>query len=88
MQIETLISQLNDIEKEEVKKNNFSTIEEIIPLLLSRVTTENVNTLAVILKQSLQPSICDDNNEDLDAIFEQIENNPQLLFKKRDSRKD
>ncbi|GGD47391.1 hypothetical protein GCM10012288_22010 [Malaciobacter pacificus] len=82
MQIETLISQLNDVEKEEVKKNNFSTIEDIIPLLLSRVTIENVHTLADILKQSLQPSICDDNNEDIDTIFEQIDKEPQLLFKK------
>mgnify|MGYP005985163913 CR=1 FL=1 len=82
MQFETLITQLSDLEKTDVEKNNISTLEEVVPLLLKRVSTENVDTLASLLKHSVLPSICDKDDSEVDALFEKIEKDSTILFKR------
>ncbi|MDZ7819949.1 MAG: GGDEF domain-containing protein [Aliarcobacter sp.] len=77
-----IFEQLSQREKELVNSNNLDSPEKLIPLLLKRVSPENVQDLALIIKQSLLPSICSKTNDEIDSLFNQIEKNQTLLFKK------
>ncbi|MAC83189.1 MAG: GGDEF domain-containing protein [Arcobacter sp.] len=77
-----IFSKLSVIEKNEVTKNKIETTLEIIPILLKRVSTQNVDVLAGILKQSVLPSICPETDDEIEQVFESINKNPNLLFEK------
>ena len=57
-EFENILVYLEEKEKEEVKQNNIDLPEKLIPLLLKRVHPENVQHLAILIKQSVLPSIC------------------------------
>lgn len=77
-----IFSKLSVIEKNEVTKNKIEKTLEIIPILLKRVSTQNVDVLAGILKQSVLPSICPETDDEIEQVFESINKNPNLLFEK------
>jgi len=79
-QFKKLVSKLSENEQLEIKSKNISTIEEMIPVLLNRVSKDNVNTLAELFKKSITPSISIDIDEDLQKFSVKIGNSPALLF--------
>jgi len=82
MEVKDIITNLSSKEKGEVKLNNIQTIEQIIPMLLKRVTPDNVQPLIELLKQSVLPSICLDIDDEIEHLFIKIEAKPELLFQK------
>jgi diguanylate cyclase len=77
-----IFEQLSQKEKELVNSNNLDSIEKLIPLLMKRVSPQNVQHLASVIKQSLLPSICSKTNDEIDSLFDQIDKDSNLLFKK------
>jgi diguanylate cyclase len=80
--LKKIFEQLSQREKELVNSNNLDSPEKLIPLLLKRVCPENVQHLASLIKQSLLPSISSKTNDEIDSLFNQIDNDSTLLFKK------
>lgn len=79
-QFKKLVSKLSNNEQLEIKEKNITTIEEMIPILLNRVSQENVHTLAELFQQSITPSISIDLDQDLQKFSVKIGNSPALLF--------
>ncbi len=82
MEFNNILNQLNEQERSIVKSNNIDSPIQLIPLLLKRVHPSNVHVLAMIIKQSLLPSICEKTNEEIDKLFAKIDKEPNLLFDK------
>lgn len=81
MEVKDIIENLSPRERSEVNSKNIDSIQKLIPLLLKRVTPENVEPLASLLRKSVLPSICLDVDDKIEHLFIKIEANPQLLFK-------
>jgi diguanylate cyclase (GGDEF)-like protein len=79
-EFENILNQLSEEERSEVKLNNIDLPEKLIPLLLKRVHPQNVQQLAVLIKQSVLPSICPKTDDEIDQLFSKIEKEPNLLF--------
>lgn len=79
-QFKTLVSKLSKNEQLEIKSKEICTMEEMIPILLNRVSKDNVNSLAQLFKKSITPSISIDIDEDLKKFSVKIGNSPALLF--------
>lgn len=77
-----IFEQLSPKEKELVNSNNLDSPEKLIPLLIRRVNPQNVQHLALLIKQSLLPSICSKTNDEIDSLFDQINKDSNLLFTK------
>ncbi len=77
---QNILAQLTQEEKREVISNNIDCPEKLIPLLLRRVHPQNVQQLAVLIKQSVLPSICPKTDDEIDQLFSEIEKEPNLLF--------
>ena len=82
MNFNTVVSELTEREQSEVKLNSYDTIEKIVPILLRRVSKENVAPLASLLKQSVLPSISIEVDDDIEELFIKIDAQPELLFEK------
>ncbi|MBL3520973.1 diguanylate cyclase [Aliarcobacter lanthieri] len=80
--MKNFLSQLNDIEYNEAIENKIDSLEKIIQLLLKRVHPHNVEVIVDILKQSITPSISQDNDNNIDILFDELKNNPNLIFEK------
>ena len=81
-EFEDILIHLEEHEKFEVKSKNIDSPEKLISLLLKRVNTKNVQQLAMLIKQSVLPSICPKTNDEIDQLFEKIEKDSKLLFEK------
>ena len=81
-EFEKIFSQLTLIEKNEVTQKKIETPIEMIPLLLKRVSKDNVEDLAALLKKSLLPSICSETDDEIEQLFEKIDKDTNLLFEK------
>ena len=81
-EFEEIFSKLTITEKNVVRNNNIATPIALLPLLLNRVSTENVEELASLLKQSVLPSICSEIDDEIEELFEKIDKNANLLFEK------
>ncbi len=81
-QFKELVSKLSTNEQMEIKSKNISTFEDMIPILLKRVSKNRVNTLAELFQKSVTPSISIDLDEDLQKFSIKIGNSPALLFEK------
>ncbi len=81
-QFKELVSKLSKNEQIEIKAKNISTFEDMIPILLNRVSKDSVNTLAELFQKSITPSISIDLDEDLQKFSIKIGNSPALLFEK------
>ncbi len=79
-EFENILVHLSVQERNEVKSNNLDLPEKLIPLLLKRVHPQNVQQLAILIKQSVLPSICQKTNDEIDELFTKIEKDPNLLF--------
>ena len=79
-EFENILVHLSVQERNEVKSNNIDLPEKLIPLLLKRVHPQNVQQLAILIKQSVLPSICQKTNDEIDELFTKIEKDPNLLF--------
>lgn len=75
-----ILEQLTIKEQEFVNTNNIDTPLKLIPLLLKRVSPQNVQILASLIKKSVLPSICSKTDNEIDELFTQIEKDPNLLF--------
>lgn len=77
-----ILSQLSEKERQIINSANISSVENLIPLLLKRISPNNVEQLASLIKQSLLPSICPKTNEEIDTLFTLISKDSNLLFQK------
>lgn len=79
-QFKTLVEKLSKKEQIEIKKRNISTIEDMIPLLLERVSADSANNLVSLFQKSLTPSISIDIDESLKKFSVKIGDSPALIF--------
>lgn len=79
-QFKELVNKLSKNEQLEIKSKDISTFEDMIPILLNRVSKDNVNTLAELFQKSISPSISIDIDKDLQKFSVKIGNSPALLF--------
>jgi len=77
-----ILEQLNEKEIKIVNLEKLDSPEKLIPVLLKRVSPENVQLLAGLIKQSVLPSICSKTNDEIDQLFAQIDKDTNLLFRK------
>ena len=75
-----LVEQLTVEEQAEIEEKNIETFEDLIPLLLERVSAKNVSTLAQLMKKALSPSIHINLDESLTNFSIKIGNSPELMF--------
>ncbi|XOB61098.1 diguanylate cyclase [Campylobacterota bacterium DY0563] len=76
----TLVSKLSKNEQIEIEKKDITTFEDLIPILLNRVSKDNLNSLAKIFQQSIVPSISIDINEERNKFSIKIGDSPALMF--------
>ncbi len=79
-QFQTLVSKLSKSEQIELKSKDITTIEDMIPILLNRVSKEKINTLAELFQKLIIPSISIAIDDDLQNFSVKIGNSPALLF--------
>lgn len=75
-----LVKQLSRAEQLEISKTEVVTAEDLIAILLKRVSASNVSGLANILKDSLLPSISLELDENLARFCIKIGDSPSLIF--------
>ncbi|PPK57885.1 MULTISPECIES: GGDEF domain-containing protein [Arcobacteraceae] len=74
------VEKLSKNEQIEIKNKEIATFEDLIPILLNRVSKENLDSLAKLFQQSITPSISIDIDEDLHKFSVKIGNSPALMF--------
>lgn len=79
-QFKKLLSKLSKNEQIEIEAKGIETFEDMIPILLNRVSKENVNSLAKLFQEAVTPSISIDVDESLQKFSIKIGNSPALLF--------
>ncbi|RXJ88985.1 GGDEF domain-containing protein [Arcobacter sp. CECT 8983] len=79
-QFKELISKLSKNEQIEIQSKGIQTFEDMIPILLNRVSKDNVNSLAKLFQEAVTPSISIDVDENLKNFSIKIGNSPALLF--------
>ncbi len=78
-----IVEKLTLREKDLVKKDNIENKEGLVPLLLERIPSENLDELIEILKQAILPSVYSQtSDEEVNTLFDKIENDKELVFKK------
>jgi len=75
-----LVERLSEAERNEIKNRNIETIEDLIPLLLNRISRKNMSNLTSIMSTALTPSISLELNDSLSKFSLKIGNEPALIF--------
>lgn len=75
-----LVSKLSKREQLEIEEKAITTFEDLLPILLNRVSKDNLNSLAKLFQQSVTPSISIDLNEDLKKFTIKIGDSPSLML--------
>jgi len=75
-----LVSKLNKDEQMEIKNNNIETSTDLIPILLNRIATKNLDKLASLINDSMTPSISLEIDDKLAKFSVKIGNSPALMF--------
>ena len=75
-----LVERLSESERNEIKNRNIETIEDLIPLLLNRISRKNMSNLSAIMSTALTPSISLELNDSLSKFSLKIGNEPALIF--------
>ena len=75
-----LVKKLNKSEQKEVSDKKIESMDDLVSLLLNRVATKNLDTLADIFKSSIIPSINLELDENLAKFSIKIGNSPSLMF--------
>jgi len=81
-EFEKIFSKLTISEQNKVNETKINTIFDLFPLLLNRVSKENIDNLVSLLKQSILPSICSKKDEGIEELFNKIDKDTDLLFNK------
>lgn len=76
------LSQLTESEYSEVASQNIDSLEKLVQLLLRRIHPQNVEAIVDLLKQSLTPSISQENDANIDILFDELKAKPKLIFEK------
>lgn len=79
-QFKSLVQKLSKKEQIEIEDQDINTFEEMIPVLLNRVSKDKVDDLANIFQKSILPSISIEIDEELKKFSVKIGNSPALLF--------
>lgn len=79
-QFKELVSKLSENEQLEIKSKNIDTFEDLLPILLNRVSKDNIHTLSELFQKSITPSISIDLDEEVQKFSVKIGNSPALLF--------
>ncbi len=79
-QFKELVSKLSENEQLEIKSKNIDTFEDLFPILLNRVSKDNIHTLSELFQKSITPSISIDLDEEVQKFSVKIGNSPALLF--------
>jgi hypothetical protein len=79
-QFKQLVEKLSQKEQLEIESKNITTMDEMIPVLLNRIATDNVDNLAQLFQESVTPSISIAIDEDFEKFSVKIGNSPALLF--------
>lgn len=74
------LNSLSDEEKKIVKEKKIETPDDLIPVLLQRVASKNLEELSEVFKKGLVPSISLSIDEDLAKFSIKIGNSPSLMF--------
>jgi len=80
MQFKNVIEQLTEDEQFEVDINGIETFYDLIPLLLNRISKNDLKNISSVLSQSLQPSISINLDDDLRKFSIKIGDSPELLL--------
>ena len=75
-----LVRKLSESEQEEVSEKKIESVNDLVELLLNRVASKNLDTLASLFKSSLTPSINIELDENLAKFSIKIGNSPSLMF--------
>eukprot|EP01029_Cantina_marsupialis_P009068 TRINITY_DN212584_c0_g1_i3.p1 TRINITY_DN212584_c0_g1~~TRINITY_DN212584_c0_g1_i3.p1 ORF type:complete len:420 (-),score=82.98 TRINITY_DN212584_c0_g1_i3:77-1336(-) len=75
-----LVDKLSKEEQVEIENNDINTVEDLIHVLLNRVSKDNIDSLAKLFQESITPSISIDLDEDLNKFSVKIGNSPALIF--------
>ena len=79
-QFKELVSKLSENEQLEIKSKNIDTFEDLLPILLNRVSKNNIHTLSELFQKSITPSISIGIDEEVQKFSVKIGNSPALLF--------
>lgn len=80
--MQNFLEKLCETELLEVENSKVNSLDGLIEILLKRVPVKNIKLLVQILKQSLIPSISQEEDKELEELFIKIENNENLIFDK------
>ncbi len=75
-----LVSKLNKDEQIEIKNNNIETSIDLIPILLNRIATKNLDKLASLINDSMTPSISLEIDDKLAKFSVKIGDSPSMIF--------
>ncbi|MEA1914918.1 MAG: diguanylate cyclase [Campylobacterota bacterium] len=75
-----LVSKLNKEEQTEIENNNIETSSDLIPVLLNRIATKNLDKLASLINDSMTPSISLEIDDKLAKFSVKIGNSPSMMF--------
>jgi diguanylate cyclase (GGDEF)-like protein len=75
-----LVSKLNKDEQMEIKNNNIETSADLVPILLNRIATKNLDKLASLINDSMTPSISLEIDDKLAKFSVKIGNSPAMMF--------
>ncbi|RXK14054.1 GGDEF domain-containing protein [Halarcobacter mediterraneus] len=79
-QFKSLVQKLTKNEQIEIKAKGIETFEDMIPVLLNRVSKDQVNSLSKLFQEAVTPSISIGVNEELKKFSVKIGNSPALIF--------
>jgi len=74
------VTKLSKNEQIEIKDKNITTLEDMIPILLTRISKKNLDSLSKLFQESILPSISIDIDEDLHKFSVKIGNSPALIL--------
>lgn len=75
-----LIQKLYESEQKEVREKNIQSVDDLVDILLNRIATKNLDSLASLFNSSLIPSINIELDENLAKFSIKIGNSPGLMF--------
>ena len=69
IQFKELISKLNKQEQKEIEEKEITTMEDMLPILLKRIASKNLDTLSSILNDAMTPSLHVSIDDNLNKIL-------------------
>ena len=73
---------LSDEERSLIDKKDINTFDELTPILLNRMNTNDIKKISKLLLKSLKPSISSNLDSEITKVKTQIDNSPKLIIQK------